>query len=917
MRQFVQRRSWSRWSVTAVGALLCGVIGGTVAFIHPEWNTLNHLQVGLPLLLSIGVAAFGGWLVQSDLSPHRIRQIALWSLGGAVVVGAFAVWEMYIHILEGETFSDTVHEFLLGMAGGATVGVLIGYYDARLKDQHHEAEQARQAIAASMDGMAILDEDGEYEMVNQAHADVYGYDDPDTFIGESWHRCYTDTEVARVEEEIMSELFEEGSWRGELTGRRADGSTFPQEITLSTRPSGGLVCVVRDITERRQQENRLEALHSVTRKFLSAETPEEIITEMVSVADGMLGYDLTAVWEYDPETNRLLPQAATESAQRIATDVGLTELPVIEPGSAEMEIFHGDEAVLVDDYRSLEDRQVTELPLGAVLFFPLGDHGLVSIGAPDRGGIGATDRFLAEILVSNAAAAIDRVEHERALANREHRLRTIVENMPVILFAIDPDREMTLQVGKGLDRVGVEQNEMVGSTVDDAFGDTPQITEAIDRCFDGESVDITLDLWGRTYQVWYQPITDQGAVTNVIGVAMDVTEQHRRERGIRALHDATREMMRETDQETICQIATDTAQRALDLPMAAIWLRAAGQERLDPVAWSAGSEELIGELPAFEPGNSISWEVYEETESRIFDDVSAVEGRRNTETPIRSELIVSIGDYGVLNSGSTEAGQFDETDLILAELLAANTRAALERAEREQRLQHQTDQMEFFNSILRHDVLNGMTVIGGRAELLAEDLDGEQLRDAETIIEWSHDITAIIQRVRTVLDTLIGTGDTHLEPVGLSGILRTEVERIQATYPEVEFETTIPDGVSVRANEMLGEVFGNLITNAVDHNETEGLRVTVSVDDERGEPDAPVTVRIADNGRGVPDEYKTAVFRRDETGHAKSTGSGFGLFFVDAMVSEYGGEIWIEDNDPQGAVFVIELPVPGSPIHSV
>lgn len=38
-----------------------------------------------------------------------------------------------------------------------------------------------------MDGMAIPDADGRYVLVNQAHADVYGYDHPDTFIDETWH----------------------------------------------------------------------------------------------------------------------------------------------------------------------------------------------------------------------------------------------------------------------------------------------------------------------------------------------------------------------------------------------------------------------------------------------------------------------------------------------------------------------------------------------------------------------------------------------------------------------------------------------------------------------------------------------------------------------------------------------------------
>ena len=900
---------WRRWSVTGVGALLCGIIAGAVTLSHLDWTTFDYLQIGIPLVLAVGVTAYGGWLVQSDLSSDRIYRIAVWSIAGVVVLGVFSTWEMYTHLLEGEPFVETLHEVLLGMTVGATVGSVIGYYDARRKDQYRDAEQARQAISASMDGIAILNETGEYESVNQAHAEVYGYNDPEAFIGDTWHRCYTEEEAARVEKEVLPELQENGHWRGELVGQRRDGSTFPQAVTLSVRPDGGIVCVVRDITEQKQQEDRLETLHSVTREFFAAENPDEITAEMVSVADEMLGYPLTAVWRYDDGADRLVPWQASKPARKFAAQAGFDELPTLESGSAEMKIFHGDEAVLVNDYQTLEHRQVSDIPLGPVLFVPLGDHGLVSLGAPDPEVIDMSDRFLAEILVSNATAAIDRVEREQELANREQRLRTIVENMPVVLFAINQDRKLTLQVGKGLEEVGVEQNQMVGATVDEMFGDSPAILDAIDQGLDGDSVDVTVDLWGRTYQVWYQPIEEAGDVTTVIGVAMDVTEQQKRERGIQALHDATREMMQETDPETICQIAVDTAQNALELPTSAIWLRPDDNPRLEPFVWSTQAGEHFDELPVFEPRTSISWRVYEEGNPRVYDDVRDADDRHNPQTEMRSELIVPMGEYGVLSSGSTDPGLFEETDVVLAQLLAANTRAALERAEREDDLQRQTDQMEFFNSILRHDVLNGMTVIKGRAEFLTDELEGEQLRDAETIIDWSNDIVTIIQRVRTVLETLAGAGDPQLEPTDLSAALRSEVDRVRATYPEVTFETDIPDHVTVQANELLGEVLGNVITNAVDHNETDGLRISVTVDG-HDETDDNVTVRIADNGRGIPDDIKEAIFRREETGHAKSTGSGFGLFFVDSMVTEYGGDVTVEDNEPRGAEFVIELPTP-------
>lgn len=899
---------WCRWSVTGLGALLLAAVVGVVAIRRIELTTLHQLKLGIPIVLALALVAYGRWLDQSDLSPTRIRRIALWGLAGAVVVGAFATWEVYTHLLEGEPFTETIHELLLGATEGATVGVIVGYYDVRRKDKHREAQQAKQAISASMDGIAILDEDGVYETVNQAHADVYGYDGPADFVGETWHLCYTEEEAARVEDEVLTELEEEGSWRGELTGRRRDGSTFPQDLTLSARPDGGLVCVVRDITERREYEDRLEALNETSRELMTAESEADIAEIVVETANRLLDRPLAAMWSYDAGEDVLTPLAATGPAKAFTEgdDPGET-LPSIAEGTIEMEIFESNESTVIENYRAVDNPADPETPLGTLLVVPLDDHGQFNVASPDVEPVDPSDRQLVEILGRNAQAAFDRVEREQRLARREQRLQTIVENVPVILFAIDRNRELTLLVGRGLEEVGVEPNGMVGERIDEVIDDSPAIFEAVDRSFEGESVVITVDVWDRTLQVWYEPVTDGGEVTSVIGVAMDVTERHDRERGIRALHDATRAMMQATDRESICQIGVETAQHDLDLPLSAIWLRPDGESRLEPVAWSDEAHGRVTEIPVFEPGNSLSWQVYEEGEPRVYDDVRGEESLVNPDTDFRSELIVPIGEYGVMNSGSTGVGEFEESDLRLAQLLTANIRAAIARAEREATLQRQTDQMEFFHSILRHDVLNGMTVIRGRAEFLADDLEGAHRQDAETIVDWATTIITTIRRVRTVLDTLTGTGDPQLEPVEVSTVLRSEVNRVRSTYPGVEFETDIPGKVTVRANELLGEVLGNVITNAVDHNDVEGLCVSVTVETSE-KPDDPVTVRIADNGRGVPDDHKEAIFRREETGHAKSTGSGFGLFFVDAMVTEYGGEVRVEDNDPKGAVFVIELP---------
>jgi signal transduction histidine kinase len=69
-----------------------------------------------------------------------------------------------------------------------------------------------------------------------------------------------------------------------------------------------------------------------------------------------------------------------------------------------------------------------------------------------------------------------------------------------------------------------------------------------------------------------------------------------------------------------------------------------------------------------------------------------------------------------------------------------------------------------------------------------------------------------------------------------------------------------------------------------------------------------VAIRIADNGPGVSADQKDTLFGTGER-DLESTGSGMGLYLVDTLVTSYGGEVWIEDNDPEGSIFVVELPI--------
>lgn len=232
-------------------------------------------------------------------------------------------------------------------------------------------------------------------------------------------------------------------------------------------------------------------------------------------------------------------------------------------------------------------------------------------------------------------------------------------------------------------------------------------------------------------------------------------------------------------------------------------------------------------------------------------------------------------------------------------------RLAREKTARERELEERTNQLEFLHSLLRHDVQNGMMVIDSRAEFLREELDGREEAFAETIRSRAREVSEQIDRVRTALDTL--TEGTETVAVDLTTLLEKRVETFRDNYPDVTVRTEIEDGLQVEADNILDDVIANLLRNAVEHNDEE-----VEVEVTAAEGPETVRVEVADNGPGIPEERRDQVFRRGvsgaDDGRNDSGGSGFGLFFIDTMVESYDGEVRIEDNEHEGARFVVELP---------
>ena len=161
-----------------------------------------------------------------------------------------------------EAMRAGAHDYLVkGQLARLTPAIKRELIEAKLRqERRHDEEVIRQQLAAmenSLDGMATLNCDGEFIYINQAHIEIHGYDSPEELLGKSWQTLYEREELERFENEVFPILRRKKKWRGEATGRRRDGSTFPQEMSLSLINGGGIACIVRDISERKEAEEKL------------------------------------------------------------------------------------------------------------------------------------------------------------------------------------------------------------------------------------------------------------------------------------------------------------------------------------------------------------------------------------------------------------------------------------------------------------------------------------------------------------------------------------------------------------------------------------------------------------------------------------------------------------------------------------
>jgi len=495
---------------------------------------------------------------------------------------------------------------------------------------------------------------------------------------------------------------------------------------------------------------------------------------------------------------------------------------------------------------------------------------------------GGTSQYA--VLANRIENAVEQRRAERRVAERETELQRVseqfeylVEGVPDGLFLIADDYSETYYVNSAAeDLYGVDvetvrtdptmwmehvhpedRERLLADVAAQRAGDTdgPQHQEfRIQHPERGT----------RWLEVEIHPITEDGEVERLAGIATDVTE--RRERA--------EELAR---YERIVEDLDDVA-TVID-PNGTITYVSPSVRRLlgyDP-------EDLIGEDGfAYQPPNTA------QTVGEAMEYVLQNPGESRT---VQTKFRRADGSYCWVES--TLRNRLEEE--MIGGILVSS-RDVTERRERRDELRRQNERLEEFASVVSHDLRSPLGVARGRLELLGEDCDSEHLDP----------IDRALSRMDDLIENLLalareGERVSETEPVALARL--ADAAWADVVTHDAALEVEVDDSVRVEADEnRLRQLFENLYRNAIEHG---GDDVTVTVGD-HPERDG---FYVADDGPGIPADEHAAVF---DAGYSTAAeGTGFGLSIVEQVATAHGWSIAVTDGADGGARFeVAEVGVP-------
>ncbi len=373
-----------------------------------------------------------------------------------------------------------------------------------------------------------------------------------------WHERIHPDDRARVAMALPDQV--RGHYEQEYRVVCADGSVrWVRDRAFPVQDEAGavyrIVGIAEDITDRKRTQHLLETGRNLAFELSSTGELKYALERLINATGQLEGVDCAAVYLVQPETGQLRLESS-----RGFSDAFLARASQYAPESAEARLarsrrvlyLRGDEIP-----RNLEVFWGAQ-GLRAMLAVPLQHQGaalgMLTLGSFRSPEISEQTRVGMEIIGSQIAGAIARIQAEESLRRSEEHLRFIIQSAPLALLAIDRQGLITFEEGRALEAMGSRSGKNLGRLAQDLYRGFPLAAENIERALAGERFNSLLDFGTSTFECHYAPIGGKdGQLNGSVMVATDITERSRLERQILEISDREQARIGQDVHDGLCQ----------------------------------------------------------------------------------------------------------------------------------------------------------------------------------------------------------------------------------------------------------------------------------------------------------------------------------------------------------------------------
>ena len=272
--------------------------------------------------------------------------------------------------------------------------------------------------------------------------------------------------------------------------------------------------------------------------------------------------------------------------------------------------------------------------------------------------------------------------------------------------------------------------------------------------------------------------------------------------------------------------------------------------------------------------------------------VGVEEARCEYVTPISTSEKI----YGAIDVMREEVDSIDTHDRFLMDIIASHLALAINSWDDKEKLRESKELQELMLHIVSHDLKTPLAVINGYADLMREEMNPQYVNEIKDVVS---NAVEIIDKAKLFSRLDMGKIEEKVDEIELKKIVLEVVALIKKKHPRARIQVRGRNVEIIGYSILIRESFQNLLDNAFKYGAS---NVVVRI----SKKNKAAVIRIADDGVGISDENKKRIF--EPFVHYSVGGTGLGLSIVQRIVTLHDGKIWIENNEPRGSIFVIELP---------